>query len=155
MHSKIFQLATTPIKEEDFLKPEHLYGDCDFADYVGDEMTGDLRRDFIESLARQLSDIVDLDGETLVFKGIGNFVHKWYEYIKEKANALDDSKVDTSQLYWVEKATERTHLDTSYRIYLEEWNNYAGPMCDFINFADSVLKPGDRLYVGSVIDYHY
>ena len=51
-HSKIYQISSKPIAEDEYASPSDFYENSgDFADYIGDEMKGDDRRECIESLA--------------------------------------------------------------------------------------------------------
>lgn len=155
MHSKIFQLGSKPISEENYMQPDY-YDASSFADYIGTEVTDDARKDYIESISRQLNEIFDLDGEALVYKGnIDGFIKNWYADIRQKAEDLDETQVNTIQLHVLKSAIDRTHIDTAYRAYIEEWNGWAGPISDLINYVAKKMKVGDRLYIGSIIDYHY
>ena len=155
MHS-IFQLSAKPISEGDFLSPEHLYDRCnDFADYIGDKYEGEKRTDKIKGIAAEFPNIFDIDGEVLIYKGLGNFLKEWVEKIQEIAKDLTEENIlKDANLYRMKCITERTHLDTYSRFYVEEWNNYAGDCADFICWL-STLEVGTRIYVGSVINYHF
>ena len=157
MHSRIFQISTRPI-EDDFLTPSSLYDNSsDFADYIGDELEGNERLECIEHLAETLSDLFDYDKAdgTLIYKGLGTFLDDWANAIKEQANAINaDNILKNLNLYKLESILNRTHRNIYYRFYSEDYNNYAGPASDLIEWLNT-LEKGTRLYIGSVIDYHF
>lgn len=157
MHSKIYQMSLEPIKAEDYVTPGCFYDDSsDFADYIGDEVNDSERHYYIELLARIFKGILEVDGESLVFKGLGDFRKKWYEHICDLSKEL--IKVDVKDahlaLYKIRTATQRTHLDVFSRFFIEDYTGYAAPASEFIDFLDD-LKEGDHIYIGSIIDFHW
>lgn len=158
MHSKIFQISSKPIDRDDYKCPDDYYDNSsEFADYIGDEMKGERREECIGYLALNLSDLFSYDGEAFVYKGndaMHAFNKKWIDAIKESAGDLTDENL-LFNLYRLRKLTKSTHKESSFRFDIEEWNGWAGPMYDIVDYAASRLKEGDRIYVGAVIDYHY
>ena len=159
MHSNIYQLSKKPIDKEEWVSSEYFYDNSqDFADYIGDEIKGDDRTECIKNLQHALSDIFDLDGETLVYKGEDNmnkFLDDWAKEINKKAAGITWSTIlEFPNLYRLECLTQRTHLDLEYRFFIEDYNSYAGPLSDLVEYAASKMKEGDRLQIGAVIDYH-
>ena len=158
MHSKIIQIATAPIKSVDYCTADQFYeNSSDFADYIGDELYGDIRKKIIAHVAYTLSELFTQDGEALVYNGkVKSFIRKWYSAIKKEAKKLDSTKFDTINLHKVKQTISETHIGTAYRFYIDEWNGYAAPCSDLIDFVSSMnLKKGDKLYIGAVIDYHW
>ena len=162
-HSKIFQIGSKPVKEEDYESPEEFYENShDFADYIGYEMTGDDRRECIEYLAERLSDLFTLDKKryALVYKGeeaLQKFKEEWAAAIRKAALEITpDNLLESSPRWQMRSICRETHLMSSYRVSIEEWNGCAGPLGDLIEWvAYSKFKAGKKLYVGAVIDYHY
>lgn len=157
MHSKIFQIGLMPIKEDEFVSPSGFYeNSSDFADYIGEEFCGKDRLESIEYLAESLSELLDYKGDgILVYKGMGTFLTEWVNAIQDKADSLlTDNILQDVNLYRIKHLTDRTHKDLNYRFYLDEWNGWAGPASDLIEFLNT-LKEGTLLYVGAVIDYHF
>lgn len=160
MHSKIFQISKSPIDKEDYASPCYYYDNSDeFADYIGDEEEGEFREDCIKYLAKWLSDLFSYDGKAFVYKGkdaLQEFKRKWAEAIKDLASGLTaDNILSDGNINKLKALARETHLDTSFRFDIEEWNGWAGPMHDLIDYAEYNLKSGDRIYIGAVIDYHY
>lgn len=156
MHSNIFQVSATPISYDNFLTSEYFYEDAhDFADYIGDEYEDEARTEKIQLFAKHYKDLFDLDGEVLVFKGLGSFLHDWAEALKEAANKLnEDNILKELNLYRLERLTQTTHTDNDARFFIDDWNNYAGDFGDFISWL-SRLEVGTRIYFGAVIDFHF
>lgn len=156
MHSNIFQISDKPISEGNFLYPEYFYEDAnDFADYIGDEYEDEARTEKIQLFAEHYKDLFDLDGEVLVFKGLGSFLQDWAEALKEAANKLNgDNILKELNLYRLERMTQTTHTDNDARFFIEDWNCYAGDFGDFISWL-SHLDVGTCLYIGAVIDFHF
>lgn len=156
MHSRIYQIGLKPFEPEDYASPEWFYeGSDDFADYIGDEITGDARLQNIKCLQSCFEEIFDLDGETLVFKGFGNFIREWSDYIKSLVEQIKDDKYDQFLIWRIGNATKETHLETASRFYIEYWNGHPGAADDLIDFLQHQVKPGDKIYIGAVIDYHF
>lgn len=156
MHSKIFQVSTEPIEKDARLSPIELYDNCgDFADYIGDEYHGDERLAKIQFLAKEFPDIFDIDGEVLIYKGLGNFVNDWIGSIREAAQNLTEGNIfNDGNLYRVRHIVEDTHYRIFTRFYINNWNCYPDSFGEFIGWL-SRLDVGTRIYVGSVIDYHF
>ena len=156
MHSTIYQISDKPIEIDNFLYSEYFYDNSNnFADYIGDEYKDERRTEKIEDFAEYYKDLFDLDGEVLVFKGLGSFLNDWAEAIKKAASELTaDNILKGLNLYHLGGMTERTHLDTYSRFYIEDWNNCAGDFGDFISWL-SHLDVGTRLYFGALIDFHF
>lgn len=163
-HSRIYQISSKRIAKGDYASPSNFYeNSSDFADYIGDEIEDeDDRKEDIRHLADTLSDLFDLseDGKALVYKGeeaMNAFKQKWADAIRKAAQEITAENVLESSPRWqVRSICEETHLQTSRRVSIEEWNGYAGPMEDLVGWvAFSKFKAGKKIYVGSIIDYHF
>lgn len=156
MHSNIFQIGLNPMNVDDYVHPDEFYENSnDFADYIGDEYEGEDRAVKIQWLAEEFPDIFDIDGEVLIYKGLGNFLKEWSEKIQEIANGLTEGNIlKDINLYRMKSITERTHHDIYSRFFIEDWNGWAGDCADFISWL-ATLEVGTRIYVGAVIDYHF
>lgn len=156
MNNSIFQLSEKPFNDNDLISPEHFYDSSyDFASYIGDEYEGKERTDEIKLIASEFNEILAIDGEVLIYKGLGNFTKEWAEKIQEIASSLTGGNIlKDSNLYRMKSIIKKTHHDIDSRFYIEDWNNCAGDCADFINWL-STLEVGTRIYVGSVINYHF
>lgn len=158
MHSAIFQISTKPIGEDERTKPEYYYEDSYFADYIGDEFEGGDREDAIKSLTASLDGVFKPAGrDCLVYLGkdsLKKFLQAWADDIKANAAELNADNI-LSEIRHLKLSVQETHKHSSIRVHIEEYNGWAGPITDLIEFADWKLKEGDKIYVGSVIDYHF
>lgn len=160
MHSKIFQISSKPISKDEYTDSETYYENS-FADYIGDEVKDEQEReDCVGYLAHALRGVFTAVGrDHLVYLGkdaLHSFLQEWANDIKLQASDLTADNILTNQrLYNIRATTNETHRRTSYRVHIEEWNGYAGPFENIIEWAASELKEGDSIYIGAIIDYHY
>lgn len=163
-HSRIYQVSSKRIAKYDYATPDDFYENSgDFADYIGDRIDDkDDRKEDIRHLAETLSDLFDLsdDGNALVYKGdeaTKKFKQDWADAIRKAAQEITaDNILELSPRWKVRTICNETHLMTSRRVNIEEWNGYAGPMDDLIEWvAYKKFKAGKKIYIGAVIDYHY
>lgn len=162
MHSKIFQISNKPISKDEYCSPVDFYENSDdFADYIGDEMEDENeKREYIKGLAQCMEGVFTLNSDCSMTyvseEKLREFKQKWVDYLRSMVNELTaDNILSDHRLYRLRKAAERTHVDRCSRFYINEWNGYAGAMDDFVEFIDHQLKPGDRIYVGAIIDFHW
>lgn len=163
-HSRIYQISGKRIAKDDYASPSDFYDNSsDFADYIGDEIEDeDDRKEDIGYLANELSDLFDLsdDGKALVYKGaeaVKKFKQEWADAIRQAAQEITADNALESQTRWnLRSICEETHLRSSRRVSIEEWNTCASPMDELIEWVDyKKFKTGKKIYVGAVIDYHY
>lgn len=160
MHSQIYQLATKPISEDNHVSPEYFYENHEpWADYIGDVFKGERRDECIGYLADLLEDVFKHEGggvfTYLSDDALRKFLTEWAAELRRRAELTADNILKDQNLWKLRHCCTDTHKDTSKRFYIEEWNGWAGPFEDVIDWAASQLKKGDRIYVGAVIDYHY
>ena len=162
MHSKIFQISNKPIDKDDYQDPETYYDNSgDFADYIGDEITGEEREEAIGYLADLLKDVFTHEGGgVFCYEGkeaMQAFKQAWADELRRQAGLLTPENLFKSQrLYNIRKITEETHLGTSYRVDIKDWTgDISYPFGELFEYANSQIKAGDRIYVGAIIDYHY
>ena len=162
MHSKIFQISSKPISKADYKVSEDYYeGHDSWADYIGDEVDDkEEREDCVGYLAHELRGVFTAVGrDHLVYLGedaLHSFLQEWADDIKARAAELTaDNILADQRLFNIRATTNKTHRCSSYRVHIEEWNGYAGPFKDIIEWAANELKEGDSIYIGAIIDYHY
>ena len=158
MHSKIYQVGLKPMSEDDYVNEEHfLESSSSYADYIGDALEGEERKECIKNLAESLKEIFDYneEEEALVYKGMGTFIHDWYEDIKAEVNCLNENEVHGIVLARIRNATRQTHLRLCSRFYIENWNDAADPLAELIEYVSWKMEVGDKLYIGNVIDFHW
>ena len=162
MHSNIYQISNKPIDKEDYQSPETYYDNSgDFSDYIGDEITGEDRKDALGYLADLLKDVFrQVRPGIYAYKGeeaMQAFKQAWADELRRMAGLLTpDNLFKDQNLYKIRKVTEETHLGTRYRVDIADWaEGVAYPFGELFEYAASQLKQGDRIYVGAIIDYHY
>lgn len=164
MHSKIYQVGTKPFSEDDYVHEEYFYDNhYSFADYIGGEVFENERKDCIERLASTLKSIFDFNAEKdmLIFKGkdaLKQFLEKWADCMNKRTLAVTPENITShSTWYDITSVLEGTHLETERRFCIEEWNGLnACPMSELIHWISSQnFKKGRKIYIGSVIDFHF
>lgn len=161
MHSKIFQVGTKPISKDDYASPSDFYDNSsDFADYIGEPIDDNEREEYVGYLAHALRGVFKPAGrDCLVYLGddaLNAFLQEWADDIRRQANELTAENIMKDvRLYNIRATTKETHRLEDFRIHIEEWNGWAGPFGDIIEFANNQLKEGDKIYVGAIIDYHF
>lgn len=156
MHSRIYQITSEEQEREDYLTSGSLeYNEIsDFADYTADIDEGE-EEDELNDLARLLTGVFRHEGRTLIYEGAETFIREWHNKIREQAMTMtvEDFK-DWRTLFDLRQITDETHLRTPVRFYGYDGDDLPYPMGDFITHAFVHLKPGDKLYVGGILDYH-
>lgn len=158
MHANIWQLATKPIDEDDYASKSCFYDNTsDFADYVSINNEDVIERDINEWLPRILDGLFTCNGRELTFIGSAEFLTKWNDALKKSVEILDNENIlKFPNLYNVECMAKYTHKDVYHRFVVEEYfGSFPETYGDFVTYAYGNLKPGDKLYVGAVIDFHY
>ena len=161
-HYNIFQVCPVKLGEDDYITACELeYNMIDgqyteFADYIDDELEEEEVHDALQFLKGLLSDIFDVDGRVMIFKGADEFVDKW---IAEMKNQLEKVTPKKSLSFWeLSKMTTKTHLMVWSRfMWTDESgnNNYPDELGDFILTCYKNLKPGDKLYVGGIVGFKF
>lgn len=159
-HSRIFQISSTPICPDDYKRPDDYYENSDFADYIGDEVTGEERDDDIGHLADTVKDVFTPIGQgVLAYRGkeaMNEFKRKWAETLKKEADEMTAENITHNmQMFRIGRLTEETHLLSDYRVDITNWTSCAYPLSELFVWAENCLEEGDHVYIGSVIDYHY
>ena len=160
-HSRIFQISSRPIDREEWSEPSDYYENSDdFADYIGDRVDDDDKRDEdIGRLADTVKDVFTPAGRgVLAYRGreaLMAFKQKWHDAIKAATDELTvENMTKQMRLGRLSSLTEQTHLLSSYRVHIVNWTSCPLPLGELFEWAESILEEGDRVYIGAVIDYH-
>lgn len=164
MHSRIFQIESSPVDVEDRICedtiPEWFTGSI--ADYVAD-IKADNREEEIEWLmSTNFGKVCERVGDELTFKiDVGDFFEKDFELFKETVDGL--SKVTFDQFisgHQTDIPVNKTlyHLmftlkeayDDKYGFYV--WND--GDLCTMQSWMRHV-EPCGVYYLGGIVDYHF
>lgn len=151
MHSRIFQIETKEMGEDEFIKS--CFFDYDeishFADYVDDDRVN--VEDDLKRLDVDFKGIFKRDGRKLTLLNTNAFVDEWKQEIKRRADVIDIT--DWQSMYYLKAVLRETHRYSDYKIYCD----YGGIM-DFASYVSHLVsehKPGDVFYVGGIVDYHF
>ena len=151
-------MGSKPISSDDYNIPDLYYDDSKiYADHIGWAVEDEEERhECIKRLADRLGDLFTLDGDVLVYKGkdaMHKFLQDWTDAIKSKTEELEADNV-LCKLSNIIDCAKTSHKFIHQRFYIDEWNDWAGAFRDLVDYLGE-LKEGDRIYIGSIIDYHY
>lgn len=158
MHSRIFQVSSEPIQEDDMIQ-EYRYEDSfvpSTADYVTKQtQSAEIKAD-LEWLAQACKGIqVDADKRTLIVTSKVEYFEQKHEQFKELAEKLSSISLEDFistkadfDFYDLKSAYEDKHS-----FYMDDNDEYCGlaPMDNWIRYAEE----NKVYYIGSVFDYHY
>lgn len=159
MHSRIIQLDVLPIEKDHLVSEEDFY-ETEGIDYTS-LLKGNQKREVLQSiltytLPKGMFECQENEKETiLIYKGgIETWKEKWLSNIKAKINSLNPKNVFVSpNLYDLKQSIARALGDTMF--VMECWTGFEPQeSTEFMEFV-STLKPGTKLYVGSILDYHF
>ncbi len=158
MHSRIFQISTTPIDKEDYIE-ESDYWDHWFTNSVADYVNGDTNR---ESDIEWLKDCYDNDGlsfgadsggEYFVVEDKSKYFTKRFEMFQKTLRELSEVTLDdfangacSGKVYNL-NAT----YDDEFGFYVDGEDTGMETFDNFIRYCNN----GGKFYIGSTIDYHW
>ena len=162
MHSKIYQITEERIENDNFIT-ERTFDDghYDFYDYCA-EITDEERKHAIDSLVKNLLptgmfSLVDNENDTLVYNGgADEWKENWVKQIQLKALAITPQNVTDwiGEAYSLEKELVNP-LDVGSRFVTDTFpSTDAQQSGDFMKMISS-LRPGAKLYIGGVLDFHW
>jgi hypothetical protein len=157
MHAAIYQITERELSRSEFIN-EYTFLDNlpDGADYVG-TISAYEEEPYIGWLEGALKGVFERNGRELTFVGVEPFLKEWAAKIKESADGLSAEFFDSVTLYLHKCLCERTHRNIDSLIYSGE--NRQGQTETFGEFIQSLscgyIKPGDKLYIGGIVDFHY
>lgn len=158
MHSKIFQVSSEPIQEDNMIQ-EYRYEDNlmnGIADYVVKQtQTDDIKSD-LSWLSQACEGIkVDVDKRTLIVTSKEEYFEQKHEQFRELAEKL--SNISLEDFISTKADFDFYDLKCAYEdkhgFYLDDNDEYCGlaPMDNWIRYAEE----NKVYYIGSVFDYHF
>lgn len=155
MHSLIFQISSSPIKMSERILPSYLYDCSPFASYIDEEITGQARRrKCIEQLIEELTPTFEIVEDHIMYKGSDKFKEVWQENVKSIASNISvDKETFFADMKKLSDICENTHLQSSLRFYIQDWNGWPGSVADLFEFCEKNLQKEGHIYIGSIIDY--
>jgi len=150
MHAKIIEIGTEKKKRDDYITegsfiPEEY---CDFADYIQG-----VEKEVEKKIIAWFDDleIFTRKGRELTLQPMGGFMDDWKMKIVDMANNLDFT--DWFSFYDIKDVMKKTHKKWCVKICMngEEFWDF-GYFCQHIY---ENYKPGDKFYIGGILDYHF
>lgn len=156
MHAKIYQISRERLNADEFitmsdLTESDMISCC--ADYF-DDVNENEYDDLYQWVGEILSKAGFLrEGDALIYQGAERFMQEWVDAIKAAATVLETAIMKKwMPMYRLKNVIDNTHLGINHRFYMnEECMSFGEFMRDV--FAD--LNPGDKLYLGGIVDFHY
>ena len=157
MHSKIYQITTEKLTDDGLISASTFdYEATDFADYVAN-LEDYEQEAYLKDLDYILKGIFSREGRELTYLGAENFVNEWLAFLKEYIAIIrtEDMK-DFYNRYKLKSFVNYTHREFYTRFYLgAEWETSAEPFGDFIMNIYGNYQPGQKFYVGGIVDFHF
>jgi len=152
MHSKIYQITTKKLKRSEYVDEYDFEPNAfmSFADYVAN-IDEEEEEELLESFDRLFEGIFSRNGRTVTLLDTSEFIEEWRKAIKKCADNLDFT--DWHSLFQLNEITKRTHCEYNTMLYTD----YAGfeYFGDFVQRLYAAHKPGDKFYIGGILDYHW
>ena len=117
-----------------------------FADYI-QSVPQDSENDIISWLDKH--GIFERNGRELELLDLNPFIEEWRAEIKKRANNIDFT--DGFALYRLKEVVKETHRESSLMFYFGEFM----PMGELVHWLYNHYQPGDKFYIGGILDYHY
>lgn len=152
MHSKIYQITAMKLGRDEYAKAVHFdYDEISFfADYV-DEVERDEEKGLLESFDTLFEGIFSRKGRTITLLDTSKFIEEWRSAIKKCADNIDFT--NSYSLFQLKELTKRTHGEYNTMLYTDYSGfEYFG---DFVQRLYACHKPGDKFYIGGILDYHW
>ena len=159
MHSRVFQVSTKPIEEEDYLKEEDFY-DCHLVggamDYITDWTDRD---DDIKWFANCYKKVLKVEGDKFTIVDKDAYFKKkyeeWIKCLKELAKtSFEDFKGDDNSFDELSFREYHTHMlfedNGEFHVQFEDINTLM-TIDDFMRHVHN----GETYYFGGTLDYHY
>lgn len=158
MHSTLFQIATSPIEEENLLTENSIpFGEGTDLDYL-DERTDKARLELIKVLVDEVMPhgmfIIEGEDQLVYQGGYQEWAEKWVKDIHEKARAVTVENVTEwiGPAYQLQKAVENP-FDCGTRFCID--GDTAPEQSAVLMATVARMKKGDSLYIGSVFNFHW
>ena len=155
MHSRIYQVSSNPIKEENLIK-ENKYYEWGHADYVSlQESETDINSDleWLKTATHGLE--IDTQNKTIKILSKKEYFEERHEKFQELAEELSNTLLEdfsngkiNMKMYDLE-----SYYEDKYGFYIDDSNEYCGltSLDDWVRNAEE----NKIYYVGSIFDYHF
>lgn len=156
MHSRIFQLETSPVGELGYITEDDIpdWFMTDIADYISNEVE---RRHEVEWLAGVLEGAADIKDETITFRS------DFRKYFEKKYKTFMKSAANLTNVTETEFAHDNNDIDMELYTLRNSYNDRFGfyvvsrgelyTLDDFIRYR-AMHGLGKPWYIGGILDYH-
>ena len=156
MHSRIYQITSTPIEEADYISESDFYEHW-FTNSIADYVDGDTDRAAdIQCLRARLSDIafIDVDDSFVILpRGKEIYFTKAYEAFLTARNEIMNMSLTEFAGDGFSESMHRMQNafcdEFSFYVSSDEFRTI--PFDEFIRYAEI----GTRYYIGATLDYHF
>lgn len=152
MHSRIFQVNTKPIKEEDYISEsdywEHWFTN-EIADYVTESDDRDEDIKWLKDCQKGYTVGNDDNGYYIVVTSKTEYFHSAFQRFKEVFNSIKDCTIE----HFISGIHEIWSLKNAYEDKFGFYVDTNGELMTFDSFI-RYCDEGDKYYIGGTIDYH-
>ena len=157
MHSRIFQVSTMPIDEEDYTCESYYYDHWflhQIADYVDEDCDRDDSIEWLDSCAKGYEICQDNNGNyRIIVVNKEEYFASAYEVFVEELKKLGTPTIEQFStgldLYRLKNA-----YDDKFGFYIDVYDQNGGHDIMTMNDFIRVCNVGTVYYIGGVIDYH-
>jgi hypothetical protein len=158
MHSRIFQISTSPIHKDDYIEEDEYY-DHWFLHSVADYVNGNTDRgndiEWLQCCYKNngLSFGKDDDGEYFIVADKIKYFESKFEAFKQALGALSTITIEdfVNDKCGMDVYRLKAAYDDKFGFYIDSDDTSLVTFDEFIRFADM----DTRFYIGATIDYHF
>lgn len=157
MHSRIFQVSSSPIKKEDYIE-EYRYEDYfvpSHADYVVEQTDKESIKSDLEWLSNHNGIVVDIGKKTITITSKEEFFTEKHDKFKELAGQLSNISLEDfiSDKKYFDFYELKELYDDQHGFYIDDNDEYMGyaSLDHWIRNAEE----GKVYYIGAIFDYHF
>lgn len=155
MHSRIFQVSSEPIKNDELID-ECRYEDWDTADYVVEQTTEEEQKSDMEWIMTACKGIkVDTEKRTITITSKKEYFDERHDRFKELAEELSDITLEdfiSTKMYFKFYELQSCYEDKC-GFYIDDNDEYTG-LTNMDNWVRNT-EENKVYYIGSIFDYHF
>jgi hypothetical protein len=162
MHGLIYQISDQPIQKSDYITSSDFDGGDNPFDYCRDMNEKEINEAIVELANILPKEMFICKGREIIFNG-GNkdFFERWQNELRSEIDSitprvLSEGGEGTSLYqYKINKKLEDALKTASLFVDKEYTGFYTVKSTEFLLDSVTRFKPGDKFYIGGVLDYHY
>jgi len=153
MHTHIIQFSKKTICQDDYIREEMFY-DSHEIDY-SQECRDDSEKEYVmDLLCLSLKGCCTRQGHVFTYNGgCQNILNEWGNDIKKKVDNLRENNINKLST----REDIRSSLDDPLKINVffhgKDWRPYLHRSDEFLDFLVN-LNPGEKFYIGNILDCH-